>query len=140
MQQLANCRHCGGLFVKTHQPTCKTCQMEEEQWLKTIRTYLKEHEDVVVTQRMLMDNTKIPFKFLQSLIRSGRLKLSQFPHLEHFCERCQKPTQETRFCHTCVNELNGELYHHEEGKNDKLTSVREQSDNLSLTYTLKKNR
>ena len=34
----------------------------------------------------------------------------------------------------------GSFSHYEEGKNDKVTLVREQDDNQSLTYTLKKNR
>lgn len=140
MSELANCMNCGALFVKVNQTICVECQSEEEKWLQVISDYLRQHEDQRFTQHLLMEKTKIPFKFLQSLIRSGRLKLSRFPNLEHYCERCNELTQEERFCHTCLKELKKELSEYEQQKHSLQQHSGERIRNKPLNHTLQNNR
>ena len=70
--QLANCKKCGKLFVKTSRDLCPDCALEIDKLTIKIRDYLELFPDakLVDVQRAL----NIPDKMMVILAREGKIE------------------------------------------------------------------
>lgn len=114
MGELDNCPNCGAIFVKTKfRDTCEACFKEEEEKFEIVYAYIRKRENRTATIAQVVEATEIDEELIIKFIKTGRLKLTQFPNLKYPCTRCGGPTNEGNLCKTCANELRKDLKMHE---------------------------
>jgi flagellar operon protein (TIGR03826 family) len=107
---LANCPNCGNLFVKNpFRDICESCYREEEEAFEKVYRFLRKRENRMATMAQIVDATGVKESLLMKFIKSGRLKLAQFPNLGYPCDRCGKLIREGRLCANCSKDLNKQL-------------------------------
>lgn len=78
--RLLNCPICNKPFVKKSKDICPSCAKLEVEYLSVVSNYLLENRNASVEQ--VADDTNIPKKFINRLIREGRVKVS------YVCRKC----------------------------------------------------
>jgi flagellar operon protein (TIGR03826 family) len=107
---LENCPNCGGLFVRNQfRDICESCYREEEKEFEKVYHFLRKRENRMATMAQVVKATGIKESLLIKFIKSGRLKLAQFPNLGYPCDRCGTLIREGRLCINCSTHLNKQL-------------------------------
>ena len=110
MAELANCPNCGSVFVKTNlRDVCETCYKEEEIAFETVYTFIRKKENRTATIFETSEGTGVDEELIIKFIKTGRLRLAQFPNLGYPCQKCRTIIREGNLCDECVNELRSEL-------------------------------
>lgn len=115
--QLTNCARCGRLFVKDSiRDICLDCYREEEEAFEKVRNFLKKRENRTASMAQVVEKTGVEEKQILKWIRSGRLRIVNFPNLQYPCENCGRPIKKGRFCDRCQKEFKVELERYEREK------------------------
>lgn len=110
MAELMNCPNCGGLFVKTNlRDVCEKCYKEEQIAFETVYTFIRKKENRTATIFETSEGTGVDEELIIKFIKSGRLRLAQFPNLGYPCQKCRTIIREGNLCDECVNKLRSEL-------------------------------
>lgn len=110
MGELMNCPNCGSLFVKTNiRDVCETCYKEEDKAFQTVYTFIRKKENRTATIIETSEGTGVDEELIIKFIKTGRLKLAQFPNLGYPCQKCSTLIREGNLCGDCTNELRSEL-------------------------------
>ncbi|MDQ0269096.1 TIGR03826 family flagellar region protein [Cytobacillus purgationiresistens] len=113
MAELMNCPKCNALFVKNQMNVmCNTCFNEEEKAFKTVHQFLRKRENRAATMDQIVHATEVEEALLLKFIRSGRLKITQFPNLGYPCDQCGHLIREGKLCDRCISEIKKELELH----------------------------
>lgn len=108
--ELTNCKKCGQLYVKNSiRDICMNCYREEEEAFERVRSFLKKRENRTATMAQVVEKTGVEEKLILKWVRSGRLRIINFPNLEYPCENCGRPIKQGRFCDHCRKEFRVEL-------------------------------
>ena len=132
MGELTNCPNCDQLFVKINfQDVCQACYKEEEKIFEMVYQYIRKKENRTATIAQVVEDTEVDEDLLIKFIRTGRLKLAQFPNLGYKCEKCSVIIREGKLCASCINQLRKQLSIFEQ-EEQRLLEVEERE--RKLTY------
>lgn len=116
-----NCPNCGALFVKTNlRDVCEKCYKEENQAFETVYTFIRKKENRTATIHEASKGTGVDEELIIKFIRTGRLKLAQFPNLGYPCQKCRTIIREGILCDNCSKELRSELSIFEQDEERKI--------------------
>jgi flagellar operon protein (TIGR03826 family) len=107
---LENCPSCGSLFVKNKfRDICENCYREEEKEFEKVYNFLRKRENRMATMAQVVGATGVKESLLMKFIKTGRLKIAQFPNLGYPCDRCGALIREGKLCVNCSTDLNKQL-------------------------------
>ena len=116
--QPSNCRECGKLFLRVRSDLCPECMQEEENQLRQVREYLREHPQATIGN--VVEDLDIDQSLIDKWIEEERLTLKN-PSEEMakrkcpLCGREVKPDQ--TYCLTCLfKQLQAKKEHGDDGK------------------------
>ncbi|WP_404292674.1 hypothetical protein LG276_20335 [Cytobacillus kochii] len=110
MAEIANCPRCNALFMKNQVSTiCQACFKKEEEAYEVVYAFLRKRENRAATMQRITEATGVEEWLLQKFVRSGRLKVAQFPQIGYPCDQCGTLIQEGRICESCRKALQKEL-------------------------------
>lgn len=105
-----NCPNCGALFVKTNiRDVCEKCFKEEEVAFETVYKFIRKKENRTATIFETSEGTGVAEELIIKFIRTGKLKLAQFPNLGYPCQTCHTIIREGILCDDCSNKFRSEL-------------------------------
>lgn len=105
-----NCPNCGALFVKTNlRDVCEKCYKEENQAFETVYKFIRKRENRTATIYEAAEGTGVDEELIIKFIRTGKLKLAQFPNLGYPCQKCRTIIREGILCDDCSKDLRSEL-------------------------------
>lgn len=132
MGELDNCPNCGAIFVRTKfRDTCEACFKEEELKFEKVYNYIRKRENRTATIPQVVEATEVEEDLIIKFVKTGRLKLAQFPNMTYPCSRCGGPMQEGDICKDCAEELRKDLLQHEKEEKEKLEREKKEK---SITY------
>ncbi|RSK28627.1 hypothetical protein EJF36_18120 [Bacillus sp. HMF5848] len=138
MAELSNCPNCGALFVKNRfRDVCDVCYKEEEKQYDTVYNYIRKRENRTATMLDVVEDTGVPETKIYKFIKTGRIKLAQFPNLGYPCQKCGTLIREGKLCNNCKGDLQGQL---EELQKEREIRERNQSDREHTYYVFKDNK
>ncbi|MBU8881171.1 hypothetical protein BGM26_19800 [Bacillus sp. FJAT-29790] len=110
MAELTNCPNCNEIFVKNKfRDICQTCWKEEEKAYETVYQFIRKRENRAATMAQVVDTTGVEEELILKFIKTGRLKLTQFPNLGYPCDKCGAIIKEGKICKRCAEELRKDL-------------------------------
>ncbi|WP_284139262.1 TIGR03826 family flagellar region protein [Virgibacillus sp. LDC-1] len=124
MAELANCPHCGAVFVKGIREICQACYKEEEKAFQIVYDFLRVQKNREATLLEIVEATGVEKELIIKFIKENRLRKSQFPKLGYPCDRCGKDIRSGKLCNQCAAELKKDLEQH-----DKLEQLSEERKN-----------
>lgn len=125
MSELTNCPNCETLFLKSKfRDVCDSCFKEEEKLFEKVYQFIRKKENRTATMVQVIDATEVDEELIIKFIKSGRLKLMQFPNLGYKCEKCGATIREGRLCVTCSDTLRSQLkvFQQEEERRKEITN------------------
>lgn len=130
MQSLANCPHCGDVFVKSLRNICPSCYKKEEEAFDIVYQFLRKQKNREAKIHTIAEATGVEEELIIKFVKENRLRSTQFPNLSFPCEQCGDPIVTGKVCSNCSNELLTALQKHEaiEEKKQSLQENRKQSD------------
>jgi flagellar operon protein (TIGR03826 family) len=106
MAELENCPYCDKVFVKNQfRDICNDCWKEEELKYETVYQFIRKRENRTATMEQVVNATGIEETLILKFIRTGKLKLAQFPNLGYPCDKCGAYIREGKICPKCAKEL-----------------------------------
>lgn len=110
MDQLSNCPKCDAIFVKNKfRVLCQKCWKEEEEAYETVYQFIRKRENRTATMQQVEEATGVEEELILKFVKTGRLKLAQFPNLGYPCDKCGKIIQKGKLCNPCADTLKKEL-------------------------------
>lgn len=107
---LINCPSCGALFVKTKfRDVCDACYKDEEDKFDEVYNFIRKRKNRTATMAQVVEATEVEEILILKFIKTGRLRISQFPNLGYPCDHCGTLVREGRICETCTKKLRKEL-------------------------------
>ncbi|PLR83154.1 hypothetical protein CVD25_16660 [Bacillus canaveralius] len=114
MAELTNCPSCDELFVKSQfRDLCQKCWKEEEQAFEAVYQFVRKRENRAATIYQVVENTGVEEELILKFIKSGRLKVTQFPNLGYPCDKCGTIIRQGKLCGHCAEQLKKQLDIHE---------------------------
>ncbi|MEW5821404.1 MAG: winged helix-turn-helix transcriptional regulator [Cyanobacteriota bacterium] len=101
---IINCGICEKPFIKRSKDVCPECLRKEDEIQEKIFQFLKENP--VATIQEISEATNINFKYINKLIKDGRVKTITV------CERCGKEIKDTKnkkYCELCAKDIYGNI-------------------------------
>ncbi|MGG0720068.1 TIGR03826 family flagellar region protein [Robertmurraya massiliosenegalensis] len=113
MDQLSNCPKCDAIFVKNKfRDICPDCWKEEEVAYETVYQFIRKRENRTATMQQVEEATGVEEELILKFVKTGRLKVAQFPNLGYPCDKCGKIIQKGKLCNPCADTLKKELEMH----------------------------
>ncbi|MFO1444408.1 hypothetical protein KDN24_14610 [Bacillus sp. Bva_UNVM-123] len=113
MAELTNCPNCGEIFVRNQfRDICQNCWKEEEKSYERVYQFIRKRENRTATMAQVVEATEVEEALLLKFIKSGRLKLAQFPNLGYPCDKCGTNIREGKLCASCTDEFRKDLSTH----------------------------
>ncbi|MGM0792315.1 TIGR03826 family flagellar region protein [Bacillus infantis] len=135
MAELENCPYCDKVFVKNQfRDICNDCWKEEELKYETVYQYIRKRENRTATMQQVVDATGIEEALILKFIRTGKLKLAQFPNLGYPCDKCGAYIREGKLCLKCAKELREDIsvMHAEEERKKQMALKEKQGTYFSI--------
>lgn len=129
MGELANCKRCGRVFVKTVRDICNECYKEEEQLFEKVYKYIRKKENRTATIQEVSEATDVEESLIMKWVKEKRIHTKDFPNLTYECERCGKPIQDGKICEDCALELKKQLE-----REEMIRKLKEQEKQKNQTY------
>ncbi|TCT20455.1 flagellar operon protein (TIGR03826 family) [Melghiribacillus thermohalophilus] len=129
MGELANCRRCGRVFVKTVRDICEACYKEEEQLFEKVYKYIRKKENRSATIPEVSEATEVDENLIMKWVKEKRIHTKDLPNFTYECERCGSPIQEGKVCQTCAADLKKELE-----REEMIQKISEENRKKQQTY------
>lgn len=115
MSQIETCPSCGDIYVKNQfRDVCQNCWKEEEKAYDEVSRFMRRRENRAATMLQVVEAVGIEEDLLLKFIRSGRLKVTQFPNLGYPCDKCGTIIRTGKLCESCALEIKKDLEQHEQ--------------------------
>jgi flagellar operon protein (TIGR03826 family) len=101
MGELANCKGCGRLFVRTSSPYCPECLKEQDRKFDQVYAYIRQQSNRTATVPQVHQATGVATELIYQWVREGRLVTTLFPNLGYPCKSCGKLISEGTLCEDC---------------------------------------
>ncbi|MBO9596264.1 MAG: hypothetical protein J7559_00345 [Cohnella sp.] len=105
--RVAHCPKCGKIFQVNMRNLCNDCSTEEDSLLRTIELQLLRNRHM--TNEELSEASSVPMDRIRVFIRSGKLKLYDYPKLADECDRCRKPIRSGTMCLACKTKIQDDI-------------------------------
>lgn len=106
MNELSNCPNCNAIFVKSNfRDVCEKCFKEEEKLFEKVYQYIRKKDNRKAMIHQVIEDTGVEEELIIKFIKTGRLKLAQFPNLGYKCEKCGSTIREGSLCSSCSEQL-----------------------------------
>lgn len=103
LKALRNCKKCGRLFSATNGSSlCSRCSDTIDDGFTRVREYIYDNPSSSVKD--VSEGTEVDAEAILKWIREGKIVLGDGARIS-FCERCDEPTDGSRFCPKCAREL-----------------------------------
>jgi len=109
MAELANCKNCGKVFVRTISDICPACLKEDEQKFQKVYKFISKRENREATVTELCEETNVEEKLIFKWIEEGRLLVKNFPNLYYPCSSCGTLIQSGKLCQECASKIKQDL-------------------------------
>lgn len=110
MGELTNCPTCGDIFVKTEfRDVCQKCWKEEEKSFEKVYQFIRRRENRAATIRQVEEATGVPEELILKFIKTGKLRITQFPNLGYPCDNCGKIIRHGKLCEKCTDSIKKDL-------------------------------
>ncbi|THF73719.1 hypothetical protein [Cohnella fermenti] len=122
---VAQCTGCGSLYQKSsvHRNQCQACDAKEAELLSSIDRQLRRNRSL--TNEQLSEAASVPLRQIRAWIRSGRIKLYDYPNLADSCDLCSSPIRSGKLCASCAGRIQSAVAH--EYEQDRLMKERQKS-------------
>ena len=96
-----NCKTCGKLFnyVLGLPPICPACRAALEEQFQVVKSYIKEHKGVSITE--VAEACNVDPVQIKQWLREDRLEVTEDSALMLNCESCGTAIRSGRFCDKC---------------------------------------
>lgn len=127
-----NCPNCNSLFVMTKfRDVCDACYKEEEAQYDKVYAYIRKKTNRTASMMQVVMETGVEERLIIKFVRTGKLRISQFPNLGIPCEKCGANIKSGRVCgNSLVTDL--QAFENEE---KRLTEI--QGNDKKNTYYMK---
>ena len=120
MPDVINCPSCGNLMVRNKfRDVCENCWKEEEKQFDIVYKFIRIRENRAATIPQVVEGTSVDEDLLLKFIKTGRLKITQFPNLGYPCDRCGTIIRTGKLCDSCASKLREALEIHEKEEDRK---------------------
>lgn len=115
MSQIETCPSCGDIYVKNQfRDVCQKCWKEEEKAYDEVSKFMRRRENRAATMLQVVEAVGVEEELLLKFIRTGRLKVTQFPNLGYPCDKCGTIIRAGILCEPCALEIKKDLEQHEQ--------------------------
>lgn len=130
-----NCPNCNSLFVMTKfRDVCDACFKEEEAQYDKVYAYIRKKTNRTASMMQVVMETGVEERLIIKFVRTGKLRISQFPNLGIPCEKCGSNIKSGRLCGKCGDSLRTDLQAFE-NEEKRLTEI--QGNDKKNTYYMK---
>ena len=107
---LGNCPNCNALFMKTKfRDVCEACYQEEEAQFDRVYAFIRKKSNRTATMDQVVEATGVEEELIIKFVKTGKLRIAQFPNLGIPCEKCGAPIRTGRLCASCTDSLRAGL-------------------------------
>lgn len=104
--EVFNCPSCNSLFVMTKfRDVCDVCYKEEEDQYDKVYAYIRKKINRTASMMQVVKDTGVEETLIIKFVRTGKLRISQFPNLGIPCEKCGANINSGRLCGKCSDSL-----------------------------------
>lgn len=107
--RVAHCPKCGKIYQINMRNLCNDCSTEEDTLLRKIEVSLLRNRHM--TNEELAEVSTVPLDRIRVFIRSGKLKLYDYPKLSDVCDRCKGPIRKGTLCLACKTKIEDDITH-----------------------------
>ena len=109
--ELDNCPNCEAIFVKSaFRDVCEVCAKEEEADFEEVYQFIRKRNNRTASMDQVIEATGVKEERIIKFVKTGRLRLAQFPNLGVPCETCGAPVKDGgRLCASCTDGLRKDL-------------------------------
>jgi flagellar operon protein (TIGR03826 family) len=120
MPDVINCPSCENLMVRNKfRDVCENCWKEEEKQFDIVYKFIRIRENRTATIPQVIEGTNVDEGLLLKFIKTGRLKIIQFPNLGYPCDSCGTIIRTGKLCDSCASNLREALEIHEKEEERK---------------------
>ncbi|AOH57119.1 hypothetical protein ABE28_022470 [Peribacillus muralis] len=110
MMDIFNCPSCNSLFVMTKfRDVCDACYKEEEAKYDKVYAYIRKKINRTASMMQVVKDTGVEEILIIKFVKTGKLRISQFPNLGIPCEKCGTQIKSGRLCDNCGDSLRADL-------------------------------
>ena len=132
---LYNCPNCNSLFVKTKfRDVCDACYKEEEAQFDRVYEYIRKKSNRTASMVQVVEATGVEEELIIKFVKTGKLRIAQFPNLGIPCEKCGTVIRSGRLCETCSASIRSGLETYESDEKRRLEIQEREKKN---TYFMK---
>lgn len=113
---------------------CDACYKEEEAQYDKVYAYIRKKTNRTASMMQAVMETGVEERLIIKFVRTGKLRISQFPNLGIPCEKCGANIKSGRLCGKCTNSLVTDLQAFE-NEEKRLTEI--QGNDKKNTYYMK---
>lgn len=107
---LFNCPTCNSLFVKTKfRDICDACYKEEEAKFDKVYEYIRKKSNRTASMMQVVEATDVEEELIIKFVKTGKLRIAQFPNLGIPCEKCGTIIRSGRLCESCSDSIRSGL-------------------------------
>ncbi|MGE7876008.1 TIGR03826 family flagellar region protein [Peribacillus muralis] len=105
-----NCPSCNSLFVMTKfRDVCDACYKDEEAKYDKVYAYIRKKINRTASMMQVVKDTGVEEILIIKFVKTGKLRISQFPNLGIPCEKCGTQIKSGRLCDNCGDSLRADL-------------------------------
>ncbi|MGE7183714.1 TIGR03826 family flagellar region protein [Peribacillus sp. NPDC006672] len=132
-----NCPNCNSLFNMTKfRDVCDACYKEEEAQFDKVYAYIRKKINRTASMMQVVKDTGVEETLIIKFVKTGKLRISQFPNLGIPCEKCGTHINIGRLCGKCSDSLVADLQAFE-SEERRQTEI--QGNDKKNTYYMKDN-
>lgn len=107
--KIAHCPECGNIYQKNMRQMCVACYTKVDDQIRLIEKTLMRNRQLTNAELGLA--TAISQDQIYRWIRSGKIKLYDYPKLHDKCDSCAAPIRRGSICTTCSTRIQSEIAH-----------------------------
>ena len=108
--RVADCPNCGKIFQMNLRNLCASCSTEIDNSMRLIEKALMVNRKLNIDEKPTAA-TNVPQDKIRLWIRSGKIKLYDYPNLTDACDRCGGPIRRGSLCLSCSTKIQKEIEH-----------------------------
>jgi ribosomal protein L32 len=102
-----HCPKCGKIYQRNLRNLCADCSANEDRDLRQLERVLLRNRRLSTEEAAEAAN--VPAEQIRSWIRSGKLKLGDYPNLTDQCDLCKSPIRSGHLCLHCSRRIKEDI-------------------------------
>lgn len=107
--RVGHCPACGNVFQRNLRNLCSNCSAAEDNEIQTMELTLRRNRKL--TNEELSEASGVPLDKLYGYIRSGKLRMFDYPNLADKCDRCGSAIRKGTMCTACTSRIREDIAH-----------------------------